>query len=99
MAKAAKKKSTRAKQSSGRKSAKAKSTSSRSNGARRARDGSARGSSGREPLAIQLLKQDHRTVEELFEEFEQARRPIDKRAIAQQICQELTVHAIGQGCD
>lgn len=44
------------------------------------------------PDAIALLKQDHRTVEELFEEFAAA----DEGAgidIAQRICQLLTVHA------
>ena len=43
--------------------------------------------------AIALLKQDHRTVEELFEQFEKARGEGRKQAIAQKICLELTVHA------
>ena len=43
--------------------------------------------------AIALLKQDHRTVEELFEKFEKASGPGRKQKIAQQICLELTVHA------
>jgi len=43
--------------------------------------------------AIALLKSDHRTVEELFEEYEHARRTDRKAAIVQQICEELTVHA------
>lgn len=43
--------------------------------------------------AIALLKNDHRTVEDLFEEYEHARRADRKQAIVQQICEELTVHA------
>jgi hypothetical protein len=43
--------------------------------------------------AIALLKADHRTVEELFEQFEGATGAARKKSIAQQICLELTVHA------
>jgi hemerythrin superfamily protein len=43
--------------------------------------------------AIALLKQDHRTVEELFAEFEKASGDGRKQKLAQQICLELTVHA------
>ena len=43
--------------------------------------------------AIALLKQDHRTVEELFEEFESARGDGRKEKLARQICLELSVHA------
>jgi hemerythrin superfamily protein len=43
--------------------------------------------------AIALLKQDHRTVEELFAEFEKASGEGRKQKLAQQICLELTVHA------
>lgn len=47
-----------------------------------------------EPMdAITLLKQDHRTVEELFERFENSSAKSAKVKIAQQICLELTVHA------
>ncbi len=42
--------------------------------------------------AIALLKADHRKVEELFEKYESARGK--KADIAQQICMELTVHAM-----
>lgn len=42
--------------------------------------------------AIALLKADHRKVEELFEKFEKARSTA-KQAIAEQICNELKVHA------
>ena len=44
--------------------------------------------------AIALLKQDHRTVEELFEQFEKASGEGRKQKIAQQICLELSVHAM-----
>lgn len=43
--------------------------------------------------AIALLKQDHRTVEELFEQFEKARGDGRKERIANEICLELSVHA------
>lgn len=43
--------------------------------------------------AIALLKQDHRTVEELFEKFEKASGEGRKRALAEEICLELSVHA------
>lgn len=43
--------------------------------------------------AIMLLKADHRTVLDLFEQFESARDDDKKLALAQQICTELKVHA------
>ena len=43
--------------------------------------------------AIALLKDDHRTVEELFAKFEKASGGERKRTIAEQICLELSVHA------
>ena len=42
--------------------------------------------------AIALLKQDHRTVSALFDEFEKADEE-EQSAIAQRVCQLLTVHA------
>jgi hemerythrin-like domain-containing protein len=42
--------------------------------------------------AIALLKQDHRTVSQLFEEFAKADEE-EQSAIAQRVCQLLTVHA------
>ena len=42
--------------------------------------------------AIALLKQDHRTVSQLFDEFEKADEE-EQSAIAQRVCQLLTVHA------
>ena len=43
--------------------------------------------------AVALLKQDHRTVEELFAKFEGASGDGRKEKIARQICLELSVHA------
>jgi hemerythrin superfamily protein len=43
--------------------------------------------------AIALLKADHRKVEDLFEKFKKARDPVRKKALAQEICMELCVHA------
>jgi hemerythrin superfamily protein len=43
--------------------------------------------------AIHLLKADHRTVEDLFEKFENAKGGGAKQRIANQICMELIVHA------
>ena len=42
--------------------------------------------------AIALLKADHRKVEELFEKFESAKGQAKKKALAEQICMELTIH-------
>lgn len=55
--------------------------------------GTQKGSRARSTNAIALLKNDHRTVEELFDEYEHARRSDRKKAIVLQICEELTVHA------
>ena len=43
--------------------------------------------------AVALLKQDHRTVEELFAQFEKASGEGRKQKLAEQICLELSVHA------
>ncbi len=43
--------------------------------------------------AIQLLKADHRQVEQWFGQFEKARSADRKRELAQNICKALTVHA------
>ena len=42
--------------------------------------------------AIALLKEDHRTVEKLFKQFEEAKGEGRKEKLARQICLELTVH-------
>ena len=44
--------------------------------------------------AVALLKDDHRTVEDLFAQFEKASGDGRKRKLAEQICNELTVHAM-----
>jgi hemerythrin superfamily protein len=43
--------------------------------------------------AIALLKNDHRTVEDLFAKFQKASGDEKKWEIAQQICNELKIHA------
>lgn len=43
--------------------------------------------------AITLLKEDHRSVEKLFKDFEGAKGEGRKQKLAHQICLELTVHA------
>jgi hemerythrin superfamily protein len=43
--------------------------------------------------AIALLKADHRKVETLFDKFEKARDASHKKALAEEICAELSVHA------
>jgi hypothetical protein len=43
--------------------------------------------------AVALLKADHRKVEGLFAKFEAAKSDGKKRALAEQICMELTVHS------
>lgn len=44
--------------------------------------------------AVALLKADHRKVEDLFERFEKAKDFQRKKALATEICTELTVHAM-----
>jgi hemerythrin superfamily protein len=44
--------------------------------------------------AIALLKEDHRTVEKLFKDFEEAKGNGRKEKLARQICLELTVHTM-----
>jgi hemerythrin superfamily protein len=44
--------------------------------------------------AIALLKNDHREVEELFEQFEKAKGDGRKEKLALQICKELTIHTM-----
>ena len=45
------------------------------------------------PDAIALLEADHREVDALFDQFEQAASDADKKALAAQICLALKVHA------
>ena len=42
--------------------------------------------------AIALLKDDHRTVEKLFKDFEDAKGDGRKQKLAQKICMELVIH-------
>src|SRR6476646_11953045 len=42
--------------------------------------------------AIALLKEDHRAVEKLFKEFEDAKGEGRKEKLAQRICLELSIH-------
>jgi hemerythrin superfamily protein len=44
--------------------------------------------------ALELLKQDHRKVEDLFEQFEKASGADKKQKLANQICEELIIHAM-----
>ncbi len=84
---------TKAKRKSAKKSKGARPKTARKAASARKRNGAA-ASGGRDPEAIRMLKQDHRTVEALFEEFEEATRGSDKRAIAREICLELTIHTM-----
>src|SRR4029079_19317768 len=43
--------------------------------------------------AVALLKEDHRTVEKLFDQFEKATGDGRKQKLAEQICMELSIHA------
>jgi hemerythrin superfamily protein len=43
--------------------------------------------------AIALLRADHQVVQALFDKFEKTRAEDRKSALAEQICNELTVHA------
>jgi hemerythrin superfamily protein len=51
--------------------------------------------SARQPMALELLVADHRKVDQLFKQYEDEKESDDdtKRAIAERICGELTVHA------
>jgi hypothetical protein len=42
---------------------------------------------------VDIIKQDHRKVEALFEQFESSEDNKQKLEIAKQVCMELTVHA------
>jgi hemerythrin superfamily protein len=43
--------------------------------------------------AVELLKEQHREVEKLFEEFEEAKQAEDKQAVFEEIADKLAVHA------
>ena len=63
-----------------------KSSSARKTSARRRRTGR------RDPLAITLLKKDHREVEGWFDEYEQLDDDAEKAALFAQIATALKVH-------
>jgi len=44
--------------------------------------------------AIALLKEDHRKVEDLFDQFEKAREAARKEKLVKQICTELSIHTM-----
>ena len=50
-------------------------------------------SSGAAMDAITLLRTDHKNVQQMFDQFEKTRSGDRKKAIAEKICNELTVHA------
>jgi hemerythrin superfamily protein len=50
-------------------------------------------SSRRAPEATALLRADHQAVQKLFDQFEKTRSEDRKGTLAQQICEELTIHA------
>jgi hypothetical protein len=63
-----------------------KSTSTKTRSGRRRRTGR------RDPLAVSLLKQDHRQVEGWFDEYEQLESDDEKLSLFQQIALALKVH-------
>jgi hypothetical protein len=58
----------------------------------RARSGRRRRTGRRDPLAVSLLKQDHRQVEGWFDEYEQLEDDREKLALFNQIAVALKVH-------
>ncbi len=44
--------------------------------------------------AVALLKADHRAVEELFAKYDKASGDGRKKSLAEEICKELTIHAM-----
>jgi hypothetical protein len=58
----------------------------------KARSGRKRRSGRRDPLAVSLLKKDHREVEGWFDEYEQLEENADKLALFKQIALALKVH-------
>jgi hemerythrin superfamily protein len=66
----------------------------RKSSGRRASRGKSRARKSAAPRdAIALLRADHQLVQELFDKFEKTRGEARKAALAEQICNELTVHA------
>lgn len=69
-----------------------KKVSRKAAGPRAAKAASKRRVAKRPQDAIALLRADHAKVSALFEQFEKARKDLQKEKLAQQICMELTVH-------
>jgi hemerythrin superfamily protein len=67
---------------------------SRSTTAPQAKSTSAANVSGDGQDAVSLLTADHRNVEQLFEQYENASSETDKGELAHKICTELNVHTI-----
>lgn len=44
--------------------------------------------------ALKMLAEDHRTVDDLFEKFENTRGAAGQQKIVRQICEELIIHAM-----
>jgi len=67
----------------------------RSNGNRPQRSNGNRSPASRSkaPNALTLLKEDHAKVSQLLDKFEKTDKRVDKKALATQICNELTIHA------
>ncbi|HEY2753590.1 hemerythrin domain-containing protein [Phenylobacterium sp.] len=68
------------------------STPAKSSGARKARSGRKRRTGRRDPLAVSLLKKDHREVEGWFDEYEQLENDREKRELFNKIALALKVH-------
>jgi hypothetical protein len=58
----------------------------------KARSGRTRRTGRRDPLAISLLKKDHREVEHMFDEYEQLEKDDEKLALFRKIALALKVH-------
>jgi hypothetical protein len=58
----------------------------------KARSGRTRRTSRRDPLAVTLLKKDHREVEGMFDEYEQLEADAEKLALFNKIALALKVH-------
>ena len=54
---------------------------------------SVRNSAAKSTDATRLLRADHRTVNDLFEQYESTRSTARKKKLVEQVCAELTVHA------
>ena len=57
-----------------------------------------RKAAGKLPLALELISNDHRKVEALFDQYEEQKDDEDesRRDTAMRICKELTVHALAE---